>query len=95
MQRFFNPELSLDKLLDKIREMIRVLPDNMAEIVKFACLTGLRPSEACESVRLLKGFPNSGNATYYNRQQQALEHFRFPDIFLRPTKKSLSVLYHA
>ena len=58
----------------------------MAQIVKFACLTGLRPAEAVESVRLIndkEAFPK-----YYNPKPQALEHFRFPDIFLRQTKKA-------
>jgi len=47
---------------------------------------GLRPSESCESVRLLKGLENY--KTYYNQEQQCLEHFRFPQQFLRPTKKA-------
>jgi hypothetical protein len=56
----------------------------MPEIIRFACLTGLRPSEACESVKLLP----QQEANYYNPERQALEHFRFAHIFLRPTKKA-------
>jgi hypothetical protein len=84
MERFFNPSMSLDHMIDKVREMMRVLPNTMAAVVRFACLTGLRPSESCESVRLI----NCLNNKYYNQEQQTLEHFRFPDIFLRPTKKA-------
>ena len=63
LQRFFNSEMSLDHMLQRVREMMRVLPADMAAIVRHAVLTGLRPSEACESVRLL----NSGymSATIY------------------------------
>jgi intergrase/recombinase len=86
LQRFFNPELSLDTMLDWVRKAIAALPADMASIIKFNCMTGLRPAEAVESVRLL----NSGNlgCQYYNEERQALEHFRFPEIFLRRTKKA-------
>ena len=83
MERFFNPEMSLDHMIEKVRRMIQVLPANMGQIVRFACITGLRPSEACESVRLIL----HPTVRYYNQEQQYLEHFRYPDIFLRTTKK--------
>jgi hypothetical protein len=69
----------------------------MAEVVKFACLTGLRPAEVCESVRLLKNNntnnigavdDTSSRSYYYNEERQALEHFRFPEVFLGRTKKA-------
>jgi hypothetical protein len=41
LQRFFNPELSLDKLLDKIKEMLRVLPPYQAVVVRHAYLCHL------------------------------------------------------
>jgi hypothetical protein len=53
LQRFFNPNLTLDSMLQRIKEMMRVLPATMAAVIRFAVLTGLRPSEACESVRLI------------------------------------------
>jgi integrase len=86
MQRFFDDTRSLDSMLQRVREMVQVLPVPMAAIIRFACITGLRPNEACESVRLLI----SGNyhASYYNSQQQCLEHWRYPEIFLRPTKNA-------
>ena len=86
LQRFFNPSMSLDSMISKVREMIRVLNTPYGLLIRFACLTGLRPSEACESVRLLNDRARS--STYYNPEQQCLEHFRFPDIFLRKTKNA-------
>jgi intergrase/recombinase len=58
----------------------------LGQIIKFATLTGLRPSETIESVTLLNVI-NIDNK-YYNPKRQALEHFRFADIFLRTTKKA-------
>ncbi len=39
-----------------------------------------------ESVRLLSG--RDTYLSYYNPERQCLEHFRFPEIFLRKTKKA-------
>jgi hypothetical protein len=61
----------------------------MGQIIKFATLTGLRPNEAVQSVRLLVQNNIGDNNTlyqYYNTERQCLEHFRYPDIFLRRTK---------
>jgi hypothetical protein len=87
-ERFFNPQMSLDHMIDRVRKMMQALPRPMSEIVRFACLTGLRPAEACESVRLLndKGV-SIDTPLYYNPEQQTLEHFRFHQ-FIRQTKKA-------
>jgi hypothetical protein len=84
--RFFNDELSLDSMLKQVREMIDKTPPFMAQIIKFACLTGLRPAEAVESVRLIND--KEVFAKYYRPERQAIEHFRFPSVFLRQTKKA-------
>jgi intergrase/recombinase len=58
----------------------------MGSAIKFNCLTGLRPNEALQAIRLVK----SGHPTisYYNQDRQCLEHFRYPEIFLRHTKSA-------
>ncbi len=67
--------------------MIARLSDNMGRIIKFACLVGLRPAETVESVKLIND--KESFAKYYNPDMMALEHFRFPDIFLlRQTKRA-------
>ncbi len=59
----------------------------MGQVIKFATLTGLRPSEAVESVRLLNNSVDLVvDQRYYNEERQCLEHFRYPTIFLRRTK---------
>ena len=89
LHRYFDDSLSLDVMMAKVKEMIRLLGGIMGRIVKFAVLTGLRPGEVIESVKLLKSdCPNYPNYYYYNEKRQALEHFRFPSVFLRKTKKA-------
>jgi hypothetical protein len=88
LERFFNPDLTIDVMLSKVRGMMAALPARMAAVVKFACLTGLRPSEAVESARLLNALSAGTRSSYYNQERQALEHFRFPEIFIRRTKKA-------
>jgi len=86
-QRFFDDELNYDTMLQRIREMIAKTPTDIGNIVKFATLTGLRPSEAVVSVRLVRTNQQQ-QQQYYNPQRQALEHFRFHEIFFRQTKKA-------
>jgi Archaeal phage integrase len=84
LQRFFDSNLTLDSMIEKVKEMISVIPRLYGQVVLFACITGLRPSEACESVRLIC----ADTHRYYNTEAQTLEHFRLPSVFLRPTKKA-------
>jgi intergrase/recombinase len=89
LQRFFNPDcLTLETMLQQVRQMIKILPPLMGQIVKFGTLVGLRSAEIVESVRLINRpsgkFPED---RYYNPEQQALLHYKFPQ-FLRTTKKA-------
>ena len=86
-EQFFDDSKTMDTMLDWVREAIRVLPSaDMGSAIKFNCLTGLRPNEALQAIRLVK----SGHPTisYYNQDRQCLEHFRYPEIFLRRTKSA-------
>jgi hypothetical protein len=84
-ERFFNEELTLDAMLQRIKETMEKLPAHMARIVQFACLVGLRPAEVIESVKLIND--KEASPTYYNESRQCLEHYKFPSLFLRQTKK--------
>jgi hypothetical protein len=99
MQRFFDTNLTLDSMIAKVKQMIHLLLPPMGKIIRFALITGLRPSEVVESVRLLNGGGRGKGVSidrpYYNPERQALEHFRFPDVFLRTTKKGVHILYHS
>jgi hypothetical protein len=64
MARFFNPNLSLESISHRIRKMIRLAPTPISNIIKFACLVGLRPSEVIESIKLINN--SESVAIYYN-----------------------------
>ena len=85
LESVLNPSLDLDSMIGKVRKMIAVLPPLMGQIVKLDVLTGLRPGEVVECARLLAD--RDTYQAYYNEERQCLEHYRFPKIFLRQTKK--------
>ena len=55
-------------------------------IFMFNVLTGLRPAEAIESFNILQN--PIQRAEYFSKNEKILEHFRYPSIFLRRTKKA-------
>ena len=57
----------------------------MGQIIKFGCLVGLRPAEIVDSVKLIND--KEAFLRYYNPKLMILEHYKFPDVFLRSTKK--------
>jgi hypothetical protein len=86
MERFFNPQCSLDHMLQRVKAMIQVLPYHMGLVVRHALLTGLRCVEAVESVRLIQD--NETFQEYYNPDAMTLSHYKFKEQFLRITKKA-------
>jgi hypothetical protein len=85
MQRFFNPDLSLDTMLQRIGND-RLLPSFMVQIVRLGCLASLRPIEiVVESVRLIND--KEALAKYYDPGQMTRDHYKFP-VFTRTTKKA-------
>src|SRR5687767_4494995 len=65
---------------------MQVLPTNYANFFLFCTLTGMRASECVESVRLINSKDPETFKTYYQPTKQTLEHFRFPELFIRRTK---------
>lgn len=88
LQTFFDNNLTLDSMLSMVKEMMCVLPRTMPAVIRFACLTGLRPSEACESVRLII----FTRQKYYNPEQQRIRTFSFSWHISAANKKGLSVI---
>jgi intergrase/recombinase len=64
--------------------MIDKTPTWTGQIIKFACLVGLRPAEVVESVKLIND--KEAFQKYYNPDRRALEHYKFGKQFLRTTK---------
>ena len=62
--------------------MKKTLPEEYGNVIVFTTLTGLRGSEALNSIRLIK-------TDLQNYEKEGiLEHFRYPETFIRPTKKA-------
>jgi len=80
---FFEKE-NIEEMLGYVRRVIQTYPGECGNAFIFATLTGLRPDEACQAIRLVK----QGTRGYYNAQLKVLEHFRYKDIFLRRSKKA-------
>jgi hypothetical protein len=85
-QRFFDDDgkSSLNSMLKWVKNALEVLPAQMGEAIKWNALTGLRPAESLQAIKLIKD-PATFN-TYYDAERQCLQHFKFPDLFLRRTK---------
>jgi hypothetical protein len=81
--RFFDSSKDLDTMLQWLREALQVLPPRYANFYLFCTLTGLRSTECLEAMKLLKCELSS---QYYNPEQQVLQHYRFPELFIRRTK---------
>lgn len=81
--RFFDDSRSLDTMLQWLREALRTLPKQYANLLLFCTLTGMRGSECIESVRLIN---LSTDNKYYNPERQILQHYLYPNIFIRRTK---------
>ena len=73
------------KMVEWVRESMMTYP-RFSNILAFNALTGLRPGEAIQSLNLLRKLGKE--AEYLSRDRRTLEHFRYPSIFLRRTKKA-------
>lgn len=76
---------SYSSMLQWLKDTCRELPLSYRNILIFDALVGLRPEEACQSVSLLKR-----DRTNYLKEKNGfaiLEHYKYPQLFLRRTKK--------
>jgi intergrase/recombinase len=76
------------EMLGYVRRVLREAPESL-DVVCYALLTGLRVSEVFASMELLR----TKFEEYFNPELGVLEHFRFPDIFLRKTKTAYVSVY--
>ncbi len=81
----FKEDANFSKMVEWVREAMKKYP-RFTNIILFDVLTGLRATEAIESFNLLIN-PLS-RAEYLSKDGKTLEHFRFPTVFLRRTKKA-------
>jgi len=83
-ERIMNNGTSYNKMLEYVKQVLAVLPRSHADVIMVGTLTGLRPVEACNSVRLI----HTHLSNYLNLDLFILEHFKWKDVFIRSTKKS-------
>jgi hypothetical protein len=90
-EQIYNDNSGLSSMIEWFHEMReRVEPEHQS-FMDFLVLTGLRPDEAVNSLKLLQNNNYNKNNTcnsYLNTDRMTLEHFRFPEIFIRRTKKA-------
>jgi intergrase/recombinase len=71
-----------------IRQVKAARPE-LSEFMNFMAISGLRLEEAVNSYNLIVTLSQEDKLNeYYNVKAETLEHFRYKEIFIRPTKKA-------
>jgi Archaeal phage integrase len=83
-QNLTNQENNYSSMLKWIKDVCKQLPAHYANILGYCTLTGLRPTEAFSSISLIK----SDLDNYLDKDKMILEHVKYPQIFIRRTKKA-------
>lgn len=81
---------NFDEMLKWLTGAVSKLPADAASVHLYNTLTGLRPTEAVHSIQLIKSEPEK----YINKETGMLEHFRYPELFIRKTKKAYITAYN-
>ena len=72
-----------------LKKVIKDLPKEYATVLVFDALTGLRPNEAVTSCQLISDLSEKNKLeSYLDKDLMMLQHFRFPDLFLRKSKNA-------
>ena len=69
-------------MLKWLKDTISKLPKFDANILIYCTITRLRPTEACHSIKLIQ----TDLDNYLNKDSMMLEHFKYPEQFIRKTK---------
>jgi len=83
-QNITNQENHYSLMLKWVKDVCKQLPKHYSNILIYSSLTGLRPTEAFSSISLIK----SDLDKYLDKEKMILEHIRYPEIFIRKTKKA-------
>lgn len=75
-------ESNIDEMEAWVIKAKSAMPEKYAAVLDYNLLTGLRPSEAIISISLLNQEPEK------YRKGMLLQHWRYPALFLRRTKKA-------
>ena len=80
--------IDFNGMVGYVKRLLEAVPESL-DVVCYSLLTGLRVSEVFASMRLVR----ERFGEYFNSKLGVLEHFRFPDIFLRKTKSAYVSVY--
>ena len=80
-----NNEQNYTSMMDWLKNSCSKLSSHYSNILLFNTLTGLRPDEACKAIQLIH---KQEDNNYVRKDLMILEHYKFPDIFIRRTKKA-------
>jgi hypothetical protein len=83
-QSIFNNEKNYSSMLSWLKNAIAQIPKPYANILIYATLTGLRPAEACHSIALIQ----SDLQVYLKQDKMILEHYKYPETYIRNSKKA-------
>ena len=82
--KIFADKQNYSSMMGWLKNAIKLLPKPDSNILIYCTLTGLRADESFKSIELFR----SDRKNYFNSKLMILEHFRFPSIFFRRTKKA-------
>jgi intergrase/recombinase len=71
-------------MVEQLKTACSKLDKKYSSVLIYCTLTGLRPAEACVSIKLLK----ERKEGYLTNDNKVLEHFKFPEVFMRRTKNA-------
>ena len=76
-------------MVEWLKNCCSTLSPSYSNILLFNTLTGLRPDEACKAIQII----HKEGDNYVRKDLMILEHYKFPEIFIRRTKKAyISIL---
>jgi hypothetical protein len=79
----------IEELKQYVIEIIPKLPREYSVVLAFLSLTGLRANEGINAIEVLLELSEYGKLDkYLNRNLMMLEHFKYPNIFLRDSKNA-------
>jgi intergrase/recombinase len=86
--KIINSNENIEQLIKWIKNFInnKEIGIEYRNLVIYCTLTGLRISEALESIKIIKDKDKVDR--YFEPERNILKHYEFPDIFIRKTKKA-------
>ena len=85
-QQITNSQHGIDSMMNWLKETCSKIPESYTKILLFNTLVGLRPRESIWSIKLIK--ENQNDYLQDNANELILQHYKYPAIFFRRTKKA-------